>query len=216
MKKIIAMSVIATGMLLAAGPIGLGVSQSNNLAGITTATNESSIKQGSIGIYGDSSVKNPLSPLPNVMSVNAMAGIFIADNNSTIEQGTMQISDSDVAVVKIEANGMAAGAIAKNNSEVSQAKWKIVDVHGDSSISSAGQINLMAALASATNDSKITQGNVEVGSVDDVKILVTANLLTGPAAGNKMLAAVAADSGSEIDQGSIKICGNTHLAKCGD
>jgi len=213
MKKFIAMSVVATGMLFAAGPIELGVVQSNNVAGLTTATNGSAIKQGSIGIYGNSSVTNPISPLPNVASVNAMAGVLISDGNSSIEQGTLEISDSQVAIAKTEINGMAAGALATGNSEVSQGKWKIVDVHGTSAISSIGQTNLMVALASATNGSKITQGNIEVGSVDDATITVAAVPVIG---GNKMVSAVVADGGSQVDQGSITICGNTHLAQCGN
>ncbi|SFV69683.1 hypothetical protein MNB_SV-14-988 [hydrothermal vent metagenome] len=214
MKKLITASILASTVLFAAGPINLGVVQSNNVAGITTATNGSDIKQGSIEIYGDSSVSNPIGPLlPNVASVNAMAGLLVADNNSTIEQGTVQISDSKVSMIKVEANAMAAGAIAKNNSEVSQGKWKIVDVHGTSSVKNIGQTNAMLALASATNNSKITQGNIEVGSVDDVKITVTGIPVIG---GNKMIAGVVADGGSNIDQGSIKICGNTHLALCGN
>jgi len=212
MKKIIALSIIATGMLFAAGPIELGVVQSNNVAGITTATNGSAIKQGSIEVYGNSAVYNHGAPLPNVASINALGGIITADGNSTIEQGTVQISDSQVAITKVEANGMAAGAISTNNSEISQGKWKIVDVHGTSSVTNVGQTNLMVALASASNDSKITQGNIEVGSVDDATIVVAGI----PGIGNNLAAAVVADSGSNINQGSITICGNTHLAQCGN
>jgi len=213
MKKLMAISLIASSVLFAAGPIELGVVQSNNIAGITTATNGSDIKQGSIEVYGNSAVTNPGAPLlPNVAAVNAMAGLLVADGNSTIEQGTVQISDSQVAIRKVEANGMLAGAISKNNSEVSQGKWKIVDVHGTSSITNVGQTNLMVALASATNNSKITQGNIEVGSVDDATIVV----LGVPGVGNNLAAAVVADGGSNVNQGSIKICGNTHLANCGN
>ena len=213
MKRIIAMSVIATGMLFAAGPIELGVVQSNNVAGITTALGDSAIKQGSIEIYGNSSVTNPIAPVPNVVAVNGVLGALYADGNSTIEQGTLQISDSNVAIVKSEVNAMAAGALATGNSEVSQGKWKIVDVHGTSSINNVLQTNAMLALASATNDSKITQGNIEVGSVDDVGITVVGIPAVG---GNKLVGLIVANNGSKIDQGSIKICGNTHLALCGN
>jgi len=212
MKKLMAISLIASSVLFAAGPIELGVVQSNNIAGITTATNGSDIKQGSIEVYGNSAVTNPIAPLPNVAAVNAMAGVLIADTNSTIEQGTVQISDSEVGIVKVEVNGMLAGALATTNSEISQGKWKIVDVHGTSSITNVGQTNLMVALASATNDSKITQGNIEVGSVDDVTIVVAGI----PGIGNNLAAAVLADGGSSVNQGSITICGNTHLAQCGN
>jgi len=212
MKKLMAISLIASSVLFAAGPIELGVVQSNNIAGITTATNGSDIKQGSIEVYGDSTVTNPIAPLPNVAAVNAMGGLLVADGNSTIEQGTVQISDSQVAIRKVEANGMLAGAISKNNSEVSQGKWKIVDVHGTSSVTNVGQTNLMVSLATATNNSKITQGNIEVGSVDNATIVVAGI----PGIGNNLAGAVVADGGSNINQGSITICGNTHLALCGN
>jgi len=212
MKKLMAISLIASSVLFA-GPIELGVVQSNTVLGITTATNGSAVKQGSVEVYGDSTVYNdsPLNALPNVASINAIGGIFSADGNSTIEQGTLQISDSKVHIRKVEANGMAGGAIAKNNSEISQGKWKIVDVHGRSSIKNGilPQVNAMAALALAKDNSKITQGSIEVGSVDDVTIRTTGlNTLAGPA--------ILAKNGSSVNQGSITICGNTHLAKCGN
>ena len=212
MKKLMAISLITSSVLFAAGPIELGVVQSNTIGGITTATNGSDIKQGSVEIYGNSSVTNHISPLPNIAAVNTLGGILVADTNSTIEQGTVQISDSQVGIVKVEANGMLGGVISKNNSEISQGKWKIVDVHGTSSVTSVGQTNLMVSLATATNNSKITQGNIEVGSVDNATIVVAGI----PGIGNNLAGAVVADGGSNINQGSITICGNTHLALCGN
>jgi len=211
MKKLMAISLIASSVLFA-GPIELGVVQSNNIGGIATATNGSAVKQGSVEVYGNSAVYNdaPLNALPNVASVNAVLGIFSADGNSTIEQGTLQISDSEVHILKVEANGMAGGAIAKNNSEISQGKWKIVDVHGDSSIKNVlPQVNAMAVIALASDHSKITQGSIEVGSVADVTIATLGlNALAG--------AGIIATNGSSINQGSITICGNTHLVHCGN
>ncbi|HHB95337.1 MAG TPA: hypothetical protein ENK88_09380 [Campylobacterales bacterium] len=214
MKKLVVASILASSVLFAAGPIQLGVTSSNNIAGITSAKHGSAIKQGSVEVYGNSEVKNPVGPLlPNVVAVNGVVGAVIADNNSTVEQGTLQISDSKVSILKTEGNLMAAGAIAKDNSEISQGKWKIVDVHGRSSIKTIAQTNLMGALASARYDSKITQGNIEVGSVDNVNVTVTAVPVIG---GNKLVGLIDASNGSAVEQGSVKICGNTHLAHCGN
>ena len=206
MKKIIAMSVIATGMLFAAD-IELGVVQSNGIAGLATATNGSAIKQGDVGVYGTSTTVTGIIPIiPNVASVNAMGLLVSADGNSTVEQGTVTISNSHVKMQKVETNGILGGVAAVDNSTISQGKWEIIDVN-DATVSSVLQVNTIVGGAAATGDSKIAQGGISMGSVDSAFVSVTGlNSLAGGAV---------ATNGSEVSQGNIKICGGVSLAACG-
>ncbi len=207
MKKIIAMSVIATGMLFAAD-ISLGVVQANGIAGLAKATNGSEIKQGDVGVYGDSKVHGLLGFAPAVVaSVNAMGILVTADENSTIEQGTVTISDSNVKMNKVEGNGIAGFVTAKDGSTISQGKWKIVDVD-KATVNSLLQVNTIVGGAKATDGSTIAQGGIAIGSVDSAIVSVTGL--------NALWAGAKADGGSEISQGNVKICGNTHLEHCGN
>ena len=206
MKKIIAMSIIATGMLFAAD-IELGVVQANTIVGLATATNGSAIKQGDIGIYGATTTVTGIVPLiPNAASVNAMGLLVVADGNSTVEQGTITISNSNVKMTKVEANGILGGVAAVDNSEISQGKWEIIDV-ADATVSSVLQVNTIVGGAFATSNSKIAQGGVAIGSVDSAFVVVTGlNTLAGGAI---------ASNGSAVSQGNIEICGGINLAACG-
>ena len=206
MKKIVAMSIIATGMLFASD-IRLGVVQANTIVGAAAATNGSKIKQGEVGVFGESNVRGLGGILPAaVASVNSMGILVTADGNSTIEQGTVTISDSDVIMNKVEGNTIAGFVTAKDGSSISQGKWKIVDV-GDASVNSLLQVNSIVLGAKATDNSKIAQGSISIGSVDHA--FVTATGL------NTMLGGVLAAGGAEVAQGNIVICGNTHLELCG-
>ena len=202
MKKLMAISLIASSVLFASS-INLGVTQSNtDSATATTATYGSDIKQGTIEIYGNSYVNGLIANTSNRMS-----GIILADNNSTIEQGNIQISHSNVRIRKNRVYNKIAGrgAYSQTNSEISQGKWKIVAVRG--SVKSTYQSNTMNGLERARNNSKITQGDIEVGSV-------YANITTSGS--NSLQGSVSAYNNSDIDQGSIIICGNTNLPNCGN
>ena len=204
MKKIVAMSIIATGMLFASD-INLGVVQANTIVGAAAATNGGTIKQGEVGVFGNSNVGGVLPAA--VASVNSMGVLVTADGDSTIEQGTLTISDSDVKMTKVEANTIVGGVTAQNGSSISQGKWKIVDV-ADATVRSIGQVNSIAIGAMATDNSKIAQGSIAIGSVDKASVIV--------AGLNTMIGGVLATGGSEVAQGNVVICGNTHLEKCGN
>ncbi|SFV58625.1 hypothetical protein MNB_SV-12-1909 [hydrothermal vent metagenome] len=206
MKKIIAMSIIATGMLFSAD-INLGVVQANGIAGLASASNGSAIKQGDIEVYGANTKVSGIVPLvPNAASVNAMGLLVVADNNSTVEQGTIIISNSDVKMNKVEGNAIVGGVIAKNGSTISQGKWDIRDVN-HATVSSVLQVNGIVGGAIANGDSEIAQGGIAIGSVDSARVIVTgANALAGGAR---------AKNGSTVSQGNVKICGGVSLAACG-
>jgi hypothetical protein len=207
MKKIIAISVVATGMLFA-GDVNLGVVQANTVLGAASATNGSVIKQGDIGVYGNSNVDSVLGLPAVVASVNSMGILVTADDASSIEQGTLDISDSTVHMIKSEVNTIAGSATAQGGSSITQGKWKITDVN-NVKIAGIAQINTIAIDAIATGGAKIEQGSVSVGSVDSATIVV--------AGLNTMIGVVTASgANTEIGQGNINICGNTHLENCGN
>ena len=206
MKKIIAMSIIATGMLLAAD-IELGVVQANGIAGLASATNGSAIKQGDIEVYGANTTVTGIVPIiPNAVSVNAMGVLVVADNNSTVEQGTITISNSHVKMNKADGNGILGGVSATNNSTISQGAWDIRDVN-HATVSSVLQVNTIVGGAIAATDSKIAQGGIAMGSVDSATVVVTGL--------NALLGGAVATNGSEVSQGNVQICGGTTLVACG-
>jgi len=205
MKKIVAMSIIATGMLFASD-ISLGVVQANTIVGAASATNGGKIKQGEVGVFGESNVNGLLGLPAAVASINSMGILVTADGNSTIEQGTVTISDSDVIMNKLEGNTIAGFVTARDGSSISQGKWKIVDVD-DASVNSVLQVNSIVLGAKATDNSKIAQGSIDIGSVDKAFVAVSGL--------NTMLGGVLAAGGSEVGQGNIVICGNTQLELCG-
>lgn len=206
MKKIVTMSLMATGLIFA-GDVQLGLVQANGMVGLVSATDHSKIQQGSVGVYGDSNVHGLAGmPVATMGSVNAMGIFVIADKNSSITQGSVEISNSDVEMNKLEANGIAGFVKAVDNSSIDQGKLRVVNVD-DATVNTLLQVNAIGGGALATDGSKITQGSIGIGNVDKAVVIA--------AGANAMLGGVRAKDGSTVSQGSVNICGLTALEGCG-
>jgi len=120
MKKIILLSMIASGMLLASTVTDLTTNVDNEINnGISPVINNSNVSQGHTIVSGDSSIND----LGITQTANKITDTGI--DSSTLNQGLTHINNGDVSKSTLESTNSIEGSSVTMDSTVNQASTKI-------------------------------------------------------------------------------------------
>ncbi len=198
MKKIILISMITSGVLLAGTVTDLTTDIGNDINnGISSPINNANVSQGHTMVSGDSTVSD-LNIIQKDLNNGAGNKIdSVAIDSATVNQGLTQINDGAVSDSTLNSNNTIYDSSITTGSEVNQAST-IVNGGAEVENTTLTSTNTLSALVQ--NDSDVSQATVEVNG-DDTS-LDHGNLTST----NEILAGTVIDA-SEVHQARTRIGG---------